>query len=74
MSIMGSSVSKAQNWGWVQSFFFFKECCFRVRVKVRVRVDTNPNCNLTLPRPVIVTPTLKQQILNHGPGPGSPFY
>ena len=24
MSIMGSSVSKARNQGWVQSFFFFK--------------------------------------------------
>lgn len=53
-------------------FLFFEECCFMVRVKVRVGVDINPNCNLTLPRPVIVTLTLKQQILDHGPDP--PFY
>ena len=45
----GAGVSKTQGWGRGQvrgrvrglSYFFFKECCFRVRV----RVDTNPNPN-----------------------------
>ena len=34
----------------IEVYFFFKECCFRVRVKV----DTNPNPNLSK-----LNPTLK---------------
>ena len=36
MSIMGSSVSKAQNWGWVQSFFFLKNAVLGLELRLEL--------------------------------------